>query len=62
MVNWAFLCMKASSNELPKNGPVWHEIREVALPDILHVTTEFNSLLKVDYVAYPYYLQGRLIV
>jgi len=44
------LCVQGSSTELPKNGPFWHEIREVALPDILYVTTEFNSLLKVSYL------------
>ena len=42
------LLMQGSSAELPKNGPFWHEIREVALPDVAHVTTEFNSLLKVS--------------
>jgi len=44
------VCCQGSSIELPKNGPFWHEIREVALPDITHVTTEFNSLLKVSYL------------
>ena len=41
------MCVQGSSVDLPKNGPFWHEIREVTLPDISHVTTEFNSLLKV---------------
>jgi len=39
--------------EMPKNGPLWHEMREVSLPDISHVTTEFNTLLKVnDFILY----------
>jgi len=46
------MCVQGSSVELPKNGPFWHEIREVALPDVMHATTEFNSLLKVCDVAY----------
>jgi len=41
------VCVQGSSVDLPKNGPFWHQIREVALPDIPHVTTEFNSLLRV---------------
>ena len=44
------VCVQGSSVELPKNGPFWHEIREVAVPDIVHVTTEFNSLVKVSNV------------
>lgn len=34
--------------ELPKNGPLWHKIREEALPDVTCVSVEFNSLLKVS--------------
>jgi len=43
--------VQGSSVELPKNGPFWHEIREVALPDVMHAMTEFNSLLKVGAAA-----------
>ena len=36
--------------DLPPNGPLWHEYRHAGIPDLPHVSTEFNTLLKVGLV------------
>lgn len=32
---------------LPKNGPVWHDLREGRVPDLPNISREFNKLIKV---------------
>lgn len=32
---------------LPKNGPIWHDLREARVPDLPNVSREFNKLIKV---------------
>lgn len=34
-------------NSLPKNGPVWHDLREGRVPDLPNISREFNKLIKV---------------
>jgi len=36
-----------SGTDLPPNGPLWHEYRRAGIPDLPHISAEFNSLLKV---------------
>lgn len=33
---------------LPKNGPVWHDLRENRVPDLPNISREFNDLIKVS--------------
>lgn len=33
---------------LPKNGPVWHDLREGRVPDLSNISREFNKLIKVS--------------
>lgn len=33
---------------LPKNGPVWHDLREGRVPDLPNISREFNKLIKVS--------------
>jgi len=37
-----------SGADLPPNGPLWHEYRRAGIPDLPHISAEFNSLLKVS--------------
>lgn len=32
---------------LPKNGPVWHDLREGRVPDLPNISRDFNKLIKV---------------
>ncbi|XP_041970519.1 wee1-like protein kinase [Aricia agestis] len=36
----------AGGGPLPKNGPKWHDYRDGRLPDLPHLSREFNQLLK----------------
>jgi len=36
-----------SGADLPPNGPLWHEYRHTGIPDLPHVSADFNTLLKV---------------
>lgn len=33
--------------QLPKNGPVWHDLREGRVPDLPNISREMNKLIKV---------------
>jgi len=46
----ALTVLEAGSGvDLPPNGPLWHEYRRVGIPDLPHVSAEFNALLKVGH-------------
>jgi len=38
-----------SGADLPPNGLLWHEYRHAGIPDLPHVSADFNTLLKVWY-------------
>lgn len=38
-----------SGADLPPNGLLWHEYRHAGIPDLPHVSADFNALLKVQY-------------
>lgn len=40
----------AGGGPLPKNGPVWHDLREDRVPDLPNISREFNKLIKVSAV------------
>lgn len=33
---------------LPKNGPLWHDLRDNRVPDLADISREFNDLIKVS--------------
>jgi len=38
-----------SGADLPPNGPLWHDYRHAGIPDLPHISADFNALLKVQY-------------
>lgn len=47
----AFTVLEAGSGtDLPPNGALWHEYRKAGIPDLPHISAEFNALLKVSFV------------
>ena len=45
----ALTVLEAGSGvDLPPNGPLWHEYRRAGIPNLSHVSAEFNALLKVS--------------
>ena len=48
MFSLALTVLEAGSGaDLPPNGPLWHEYRRAGIPDLPHISAEFNALLKV---------------
>lgn len=47
-----------SGVDLPPNGLLWHEYRHAGIPDLPHVSSEFNTLLKVIYLLFDCVCDG----
>jgi wee1-like protein kinase len=42
-----FICLAGGGGPLPKNGELWHQLRNGNVPDLPNISREFNDLIKV---------------